>query len=212
MKIVKTGLLVILFFLGVNISAQQLVSFGIKGGAALSDFSGDGDTKRQVGLNVGVTLDYSFSKKRDWFLLTGLEYVTKGARMEESITITMPSENVEVKSSVNLGYLQLPARIGYRTQGSKLIFYGGPYVAYGVSGKYKYSGRGFDEKIDVFGDNQLKKFDFGAGIGVKAQLLPIEISFGWDFGLTNIRDGDFDIWLPLSVKNDNGYLTVGYKF
>lgn len=204
----KTFLIAVLLLLGANLSSQGVATFGVKAGINLATLSGYEDSNLQLGLNAGVSLDYAFSQKEDWFILTGLEYVTKGTKLDEITLIDPLGKSSEVELSYNLGYLQLPLHVGYRSEGSKLIFHAGPYVAYGISGKFKASTTGFpNSSINAFRDDGFKKFDFGAGIGAKACFWPIEIGVGWDFGLTNINQVE-----GKNIKTQNGYLTVGYNF
>ena len=96
--------------------------------------------------------------------------------------------------------------------GTRVVLHAGPYAAYGVGGKYKLSGSvgsvGAETESDVFGDDGfLKRFDAGLGLGVGAEFGPLLLDLGWDMGLVNIvdsSDGD--------LKNQNAYLSVGYRF
>ena len=205
MKTLKTVLVIALFFLGANLSAQGFVSSGLKVGLSLSDFSGVANSNMKMGFNAGLTLDYAFSQKEDWLILTGIEYVTKGVSFGKV-------EGVE--SFVNLGYAQIPIHLGYQIRVSnttKLTFHGGAYLAYGLTGSKKQAFGGvFDGNKDPFSDNaplQFKRFDFGAGLGTKVEFGKIGVGLGWDFGMMKILDQDFQ-----SIKNQNGYLTIGYLF
>ena len=61
----------------------------------------------------------------------------------------------------------------------------------------------------IFGDSdgQYKPFDAGLGLGVGAEFGPVLLDLGWDMGLVNISNRDNG-----DVKNQNAYLSVGYKF
>ncbi len=88
----------------------------------------------------------------------------------------------------------------------------GPYAAYGVGGKSKLSGSigdiSAETEGDVFGDDGfLKRFDAGLGLGVGAEFGPLLLDLGWDMGLVNIADSDNN-----DIKNQNAYLSVGYRF
>ncbi|MDH6307259.1 hypothetical protein M2451_000408 [Dysgonomonas sp. PFB1-18] len=217
--ILKTSLVAIALLIGVSASAQDTpITFGVKVGANLSNFSGDvEDTKAKFGFNAGVTLDYAITP--DIYLLTGLEFTMKGAKAEYGEEYNGVS--VEVTEKANPMYLQLPVHIGYKlaiADNTKLVFHAGPYVAYGIAGKAKVEYKGSVAGIDLSGkagehdffgseeDGGYKRFDFGLGLGVGAEFGKIGVGLGYDFGLLNMSRGD------AKVRNMNAYLTLGYKF
>lgn len=202
--IFKAALLAMALLAGMTINAQDKpLTFGVKAGMNLSNFGGDTDgTKAKIGFNVGVTVDYAFSP--ELYLLSGLEFTTKGSKTKE-----FEGE----KATLNAMYLQLPVHLGYKlkvAEATKIVFHAGPYIAYGVGGKVTYEYDGQKDKGDFFGDEEeggCKRFDFGLGLGVGAEFGKINVGLGYDFGLLNItREDDF------TMRNMNGYLTVGYKF
>ena len=241
-KTAKSFLLVITLLLAINMIAQEKpVSFGIKAGMNLSNFWGDELTghekKARVGYQVGVTVDLNMMS--GLFLRSGLELSTKGAKEKASVQFydiakELYTLNVEEKS--NLMYLQLPIHIGYKvevTPGTKISFFVGPYVAYGIGGKTKIGGDiksqgitvGLDSymdylielglldsnastgKHDSFSDMAYKRFDAGIGGGVGGEFGNIVVNLGYDLGLANMsRESGY------KVKNQNAYLTLGYKF
>lgn len=220
MKTIKVILFAVALLIGVSASAQddKKLTLGVKAGANMSNVTGDlDDTKVKIGFNVGVTLDYAFTP--EWFLMTGLEFTTKGLKQEG----TFDAEDfgfdglgdVDVKLTYNPMYLQLPIHAGYKLEvadNTKINFHAGPYLAYGIGGKItakaEVAGVEGKEKTDIFGDDGLlKRFDFGVGLGAGVEFGKIGVGLGYDFGLVNIIDVK-----GASVKNSNAYLTVGYKF
>lgn len=201
--IFKATLLAVALLIGVNANAQDSpIQLGVKAGANLSNVGGDTEgTKAKFGFNAGVTLDYNFTP--NVALLTGLEFTTKGFKIKDLDGF-----------SANAMYLQLPVHVGYKldvAEGTKIVFHAGPYIAYGIGGKIKQkveAGDGdIEAKLDFFGDDAAKRFDFGVGAGAGVEFGQIGIGLGYDFGLANIsRDSDG------KIKNQNAYLTVGYKF
>jgi hypothetical protein len=192
----KTCLVAIALLIGINTYAQDKpITFGVKAGVNLSNLSGDVENnKAKIGFNAGVTLDYGFTS--DVYLLTGLELTTKGYKVKEG----------DYKLTANMMYLQLPVHVGYKltvAEGTKVVFHAGPYVAYGIGGKISDNE---DDKWDSFGDESAKKFDFGLGIGAGLEFGKIGVGLGWDLGLANINRGEG------KIKNQNAYLSVGYKF
>lgn len=203
MKTMKTILFAVALLIGVNAYAQDgKAEFGVKAGLNMSNFNGDvEDTKVKIGFNVGVTLDYALTDARDWYLMTGLEYTTKGAKGKKV---------GDIKPSVNAAYLQLPVHVGYKfdvTEATRLSFHAGPYLAYGVNGKRKFKEGSAELSLDTFDDNAYKRFDFGLGLGAGAEFGKIGVGLGYDFGLLNIADAK-----DVTIRNGNAYLTVGYKF
>jgi hypothetical protein len=111
-------------------------------------------------------------------------------------------------------YVQLPVHLAYKIDvmpGTRVVLHAGPYAAYGVGGSRKLDvGELGSMDVDkIFGDGafQYKPFDAGLGIGVGAEFGAILVDLGWDMGLVNISNNDNG-----SVKNQNAYLSLGYKF
>lgn len=211
--ILKTSLIAIALLLGISANAQEKpLTFGVKAGMNLSNFSGDGDSDSKIGFNAGVTVDYALSS--DLYLLSGLELTTKGAKAEYSESESGVS--VKYKATATPMYLQLPVHLGYKltvTEGTKIVFHAGPYIAYGIGGKTKTKASAnalsidinHEDKEDFFGDEGAKRFDFGVGLGAGVEFGKIGVGLGYDFGLTKLYDEG-------NSKNMNAYLTVGYKF
>ena len=214
--IVRTTLIVAAILLTIGVNAQDKpLTFGVKAGMNISNFSGDfQDTKAKIGFNAGVTLDFALTN--DLYLLTGLEFTSKGAKVNEDTNLKM-----------NLSYLQLPVHAGYRltvANGTRIVFHAGPYIAYAADGKWKV--KGVEDGVGVFGDEaeaaglKMKRFDFGLGFGVVAEFGKFNAGVNCDFGLVNIADfgmidledlGKLDA-SSVSVKNMNVGISLGYKF
>lgn len=197
MKSLLVAVVAILAVTSLNAQENKL-TFGVKAGMNLSNFTGDADMDAKIGFNAGVTMDYAITN--EMYVLTGLELNSKGAKQSlEGDKVTM-----------NLLYLQLPVHFGYKLQvaeATKLVFHAGPYVGFGVAGKSSATVDGEKVKEDSFGDEGFKRFDFGLGLGVGAEFGKIGVGLGYDFGLLNIIDAN-----GASVKNGNFYVSVGYKF
>jgi len=210
--IIKTVLIAVALFIGLSANAQDKpVSFGVKAGMNLSNIGGDANgTDAKIGFVGGITLDYALTS--DVYLMTGLEFSMKGSKIAEGFD----DEVGKIDLKLNLSYLQLPIHVGYKlaiTETTKINFHAGPYVAYGIDGKWKASASGVSESIDAFGDEaleealKLKRFDFGLGLGAGVEFGKFGVGLGYDFGLMNICDET-----GIKVRNMNGYLTLGYKF
>ena len=204
------------------------VSFGIKGGVNLSNFGGDAlelkdgslkydDKNALVGFQAGITIDYQLASSL--YLLTGLEFTTKGAKYESSLA----GISTELKQTPM--YLQIPVHIGFKlgiTDATKLVFHAGPYAAYGIGGKTKVTGdlAGWtgETETDFFGDDTFKKFDWGLGLGVGLELGKLTFNVGYDLGLADIAQNEIKIGGVTVSNNDakvrtqTAYATVGIKF
>jgi hypothetical protein len=211
-----------LLFITVNVRAQDMpVRFGVKAGVNLSNFTGDlyQDAKNRVGFNAGITMDYAFTE--NWYLMTGLEFTTKGAKavFTESIPgVASAKETYKMSPS----YLELPIHAGYKlglSESTNLVLHAGPYLAYGLGGKVKYDGKSVSEngvsqasaESNFFGkDGMANRFDFGLGIGAGLEFGNIGVDLGYDFGLVNITKKMEGI--KPTTRTANAYLSVGYKF
>jgi hypothetical protein len=201
----------ILLATGANVFAQGL-QFGVKAGGNLSSVSISEEVdglKFKPGFQIGVTADYGLSE--NLFILSGLEVVRKGWKTDIEV------DGGSYKSSASPLYLQLPVYVGYKIDlgVAKFVPQAGPYIAYGLGGKFKQESSFFGEKDtykgDYFGeDNNVRRLDFGIGVGVGLEFGKIGVTVGYDLGLANMADekaeGD-----P-SVKNNSLFLNVGYRF
>ncbi|NDV96978.1 PorT family protein [Dysgonomonas sp. 521] len=213
--IIKTGLAAIVFLIAISVNAQDKpLTFGIKAGMNISNFSGDGvdDSDARIGFNAGVTLDITLTP--DVYLLTGLEFTTKGAKTKGLVNATDASGAlIEGSGKCNPMYLQLPLHIGYKigTLGDmRFVVHTGPYIAYGIAGSYKVDGKAAGmESIDtdIFSSAFFKKFDMGLGFGVGAEFGKICTAINCDFGLINISKMEGE-----KIRNMSVAISVGYKF
>lgn len=208
MRKMKFSLIAAMLIMVTAASAQ--VNLGVKGGVNMSNFYGDelSDKNTKIGFHIGLSADYDFMYNSA--IQTGLFFTTKGAKYKGSLG------SVSGEISVNPMYLQLPVHYAYKldvSPGTRIVFHAGPYAAYGVGGKtkFKVSSEGGSAERDgenVFGSNKLlKPFDAGLGLGVGAEFGPMVLDLGWDMGLVNISNTSNG-----NIKNQNAYLSVGYKF
>ena len=201
MKKTKLSLVVVLLAIA-SLAGAQNFSFNVKGGLNLSNLSGDvEDNKVKPGFHIGVGADYNFAP--NMAIQSALLYSAKGAKADlEGIDITL-----------NANYLQLPVHFAYKIDaapGTKVVLHAGPYIAYGVGGEIKGKESGVTVAIDTFdGDiGLMKRLDAGLGLGVSTEFGPILLDLGWDMGLINVARDSGDE----SVRNQNAYLSVGYRF
>lgn len=196
--------LIITMFLLVFAFAQAQTTFGLRAGVNFQNLNGknDGDkleNKLTTGFNIGVNAEIGIAP--DFYFQPGLLFTTKGAKMEG---------DDDVKAS--LSYLEIPLNLIYKpVLGSgKLIAGFGPYVAYGIGGKWKFDGG--DEKIS-FGsgeDDHFKPLDMGANLlfGYEfASMLSVQMNA--QLGLLNLLpNGDSNN----IIKNTGFGISLGYRF
>lgn len=176
-------------------ASAQNIQFGVKGGLNISNLTKASNSKAKIGFNAGVTADYQLAE--NLYVLSGLEYTTKGAKF----TTSEATED----ASTNLGYLQLPIHAGYKmsiADDTRLVLHAGPYLAYALSAKNKVG----SEKTDII--DGINRFDAGLGIGAKVELGKISVGLGVDYGLTTVNKDTKNG----KNRNMNAGLSVGYKF
>lgn len=204
----KMRLTAVIAMLAIVTAVSAQVSLGIKGGVNMSNLVYDDevdDKNPKIGFNIGLAADVDFTP--NMALQTGLFFSTKGFK---SVNDAIDAEYTE-----NLMYLQLPLHLAYKvdvTPGTRIVFHAGPYAAYGVGGSREAKVGNLSGEWDVdkiFGDanGQYKPFDAGLGLGVGAEMGAFLIDLGWDMGMVNISNRDNG-----NTKNQNAYLSVGYKF
>lgn len=184
------------------------VTWGVEAGPNFSSYTykpNDGDkttSKIHTDLRAGITADIPLGS--DFYVGTGLFYMGKGG-------VNKNNSNFKV----TLSYLQLPINILYKIEAGpgKIVLGAGPYLAYGLGGKYKYQQGGLSLESKAFEDesdnDKLKRFDAGVGITVGYQL-PVNLYIGLnaDLGLVNAYDNsDYG-----KFHNTSFAVSLGYKF
>ena len=181
--------------------SDQSVTLGIRGGLNIANLtiSEDGydlSLKDNVGFNIGVCVDIPMMESL--YLQSGLYYTVKGSKEEDG--------DLEVKYTPS--YLEIPILVSYRYNFSdftQLQVNFGPYIAYGIGGKWKKEYEGETEEGDFF-DDSIKKFDAGLAFGAGITLGHVYVGVNYDLGLTNIaKDSDS------SIKNRCFSINVGYN-
>ena len=200
MKTFKLIFFAALFLVAVNINAQdKKVTFGVKAGLNVSNIGAEDkafdNTSAKTGFHAGITLDYAFTHQ--WYLLTGLEYSSKGVKIDLGGSSDL---------NVTAAYVQLPLCAGFKlgiTDDLGILFDLGPYFAYGLHGKSKIG----SSEIDTFSKDWVKKFDCGIHFGVGLEWQKMTFGFGGESGMVNImQEGNS------KAETRNFKVSVGYKF
>jgi hypothetical protein len=144
-------------------------------------------------------------------LQPGILYSIKGAKADGS------------DDKINLSYVEVPVNFVYKPElgAGRLILGFGPYVAYAVSGKFKYD-NGSDEDIEF--ENEITPIQAAAGNYVKPLDAGANLLFGYEFanklslqlnaglGLVNINPKVEGIDTDAKTKNTGFGVSLGYRF
>jgi len=212
MKKLKLSLVAVALLVATAASAQ--FSFGVRGGVNMSNIQTDVQGQSgspKLGFNIGVLTDFDFN--HNMAIQSGLFFTTKGSR--ENVYIEAPGAGgngpfERFRRTTNLLYFKIPVHFAYKVDvspGTRIVFHGGPYIAYGVGGSFRENGEKLDRSVFGCRVDQHQPFDWGLGIGVGAEFDRILVGIGWDFGLFNISNV-----AGVREVNQNAFLTVGYRF
>ncbi len=205
-----TKLVIVVIALIMTTNASFAQNFGIKAGLNLAtmlmkddDYTYSDDLDMKLGFHLGVTAEFPISEMISFE--TGLLLTQKGYKFK----INWFGETWDY--TFNLNYLEVPlmAKVTYDLGGAILYGQFGPYVGFGLTGKYKFD----DEEEDVeWGsgvDDDIKRLDFGLNAGIGLQVNNITIGASYGLGLMNVSPDDED-----GFKANNRVIgfSVGYRF
>lgn len=192
--------------------AYSQISLGIKAGVNLQNFNGEDDDGDDLEMDLKpgflVGADVEIPVAQDFYFRPGLLFSTKGAKEDDTKAI--------------VSYIELPLHLMYKPQlGSGKIFIGlGPYVAYGISGKFK-DDDGNEEDIEFTND---VKMDDDAIFFMKPLDAGADIFFGYEFAFKLSVQLDAQLGLlnlspksegedPEGILKNTGFsLSLGYRF
>lgn len=172
------------------------VKWDAKVGMNFSNMTKFDDTKALPGFNLGVGMDYGFSE--NWSLQSGLMISSKGYKVKDY-------------AKVRPIYLDIPILAAYKfniSDNTKFVINAGPYLAFGLGGKYKYDE---GEDVKIFKDYDKKKgwkrFDLGIQYGIGLELNDrYLINLTGQNGFISPADGGEN------PKNMTFSIGVGYRF
>ena len=199
-------------------SAQDLIGWSVKAGIGMANIIGENmeSPKVKLAYKLGIGLECPFDKV--WSLQTGVLFVSKGT----NYTI-VEADGISAQAKVNASYLELPLMVATRfaiDRNTHILVSAGPYGAWGIGGKTKALGywspsssstpdwnEGNVIEMDTFGKEglDLRRFDYGVGIGVAVKYQHYVIGVDGQLGLCKLQK-------ELQGKNLTGFVTVGYKF
>ena len=209
----KKKLITTLLLLLVCLSGYSQISWNAKAGINISNIINFGDVDFKPGYQVGVGMDYYFNDH--WGVQPSLLLISKGFKDKGDYYFPPFIENSEKLKSYDITdnkvYVELPLLLTYRFNVSeklKLIFSGGGYIAYGITGKFKNTNTLLDgskrkDKVDSFSAG-VEKFDTGLAAGATLEYKEkYSIGISSDFGLQSTQS---------TFKNRTYGLTFGYRF
>lgn len=208
----KKNLLLLSISIMICLTIQAQVKFGPKLGLNIANCafnykeSGDEpDTKMRLAFAIGGVIDYGFSDA--FSLQSGLMFSSKGFSydLDKMGDQTFTYDGYE---RAILNYIEMPIHAVYKIKGFQI--YAGPYIAFGISGKYKWdytytmNGQEESEKDDMklkpkmgevkegdLDDDEgaYSGLDYGLNFGIGYEIKSILINAGYSLGLGNINPG-----------------------
>ena len=205
------------------------ITFGVRAGANFTTITGDLDLseigismsrKMKPGFQLGVVANIPMSNEKITFQ-PGIIFTQQGAKWKGSGSANWGTPvNLDADVEMLLNYLQIPLNFQYKYDlngGNTLLFQGGPYLGYGLSGKLKMKvtasalgvseSNSDEESIDFGNDGDFKSLDFGLGLGAGMLFKErIQVGLGYNLGLVDI-EGEGE-----GIKNNGIALTITYIF
>ncbi len=184
------------FLISAAVAGAEGVSFGIKGGFAVSSITEtpvewDQGKSFRPGLVLGVVMPYAWDN--GFSLQPELLYAEKGAEanLYEGV--------VDVDITLNVNYIEIPLLAMYtfrRDHSFRPLIFAGPFFAYSLSSELKASIGIFSAGIDFSSMTHVTDWGaiLGAGFAVKTKNGVVTFDARYTRGFTNvILTGDFEV-------------------
>lgn len=217
---------VLIFFLSATFAVAQVntnakTSFAILGGVNFQNLNGknfNGDKLENdliLGYHAGVNAQIPIAP--EFYFQPGLLYTTKGAK----------NTSGAFTGTYNLSYVEVPLNLVYKALlGNGYFMLGfGPYVAYGINGKFTGEAGSASLKSDIVFKNvvetgdplttpYLKALDAGGNIFVGYEMpAGIFLQLNTQLGMLNINPEYKSITTDNSSLKNTGFgLSLGYRF
>jgi len=190
---------------GVNISSVSNYNKAFKSDLLSSDIDVKIDNKQKTGFNVGLfaQIDVAYT---NFFIQPELLFTSQGAKANESYKTELGGIDFvnDNDHSITLNYFQVPIYLGYKLDLIVMDFIvgAGPYFAYGLWAS-----------DDLFDDKAFQRFDAGLALIAGFEISRLQITAGYDLGLTNGgKDKFWDGKKSSSLRNRNFKIGIGYFF
>lgn len=202
---------------------DKLVKIGIRAGVNFQKIYGDNYSGNKVdedfltGFNAGITADLLVTPT--FYLQPGLLYTVKGTKSK--------GNNAEITQTRS--YIELPVNLLFKPElgSGRLLLGAGPYIAYGVSGKYKSKTGSTAIELDAKFKNTItaadylngnfyfvKPLDYGANVLAGYELSNgLSIQLNGQLGLARINPKIEAVNVDKSNLKNLGFgVSLGYKF
>ena len=142
------------------------------------------------------------------------DYLTDGFFADGALVYNLKGGSYS-GSHTNLGYLQIPLNLGYRTPLSNDVSFIaglGPYFGLGVLGKDVVKEGDTKVKTDVFGES-MQRFDFGLNYKLGVEMWnQWQFYLGFEHSLLNIAKSSMDGEGDIKVRPLNFYIGTAFMF
>ena len=173
---------------------KQSLYYGVRFGGTVASINGDISVGSKVGMTLAGVIGIRVSSTTPLFLESGVYYTQRGAKNSDY--------------NVTHNNLEIPLVIKYGIQTSNdiaLLPFFGPYFAYGLSTKV-------EVKTPTAGNFRVNRNNMGFKIGCGAEYNKLYAEVGYQFGVTNIIDDEFETGKGKSSRNNALFLNVGVNF
>lgn len=188
-----------------------------------------------AGLNVSMYSTSIFNARAGFHIGGKMEMDIKPVYLETGLELSLKGSKIELLGTTKFNplYLEIPIRVGYKYGiGKSFKVFGkfGPYLAFGLGGKEKFSfsdedldfqvknakSSNDDSSIKLFSDEGgMRRFDFGLGIHAGIEFKSkYQLAIGYDWGLIGIyKEVEDDIILGSdNYQNRNFKISLSYLF
>ncbi len=182
--------------------------YGLRLGLNIASLSSDDsnfDMNSRTGLAFGAVYGLQLANNTPLWLEFGAMYSEKGGESADFIRDPKNSQSMQ-KTTMRLSYLEVPVVVKYAFDVADDFYvqpFLGGYLAMGIGGKTKY----FEDKDSESSFEYFNRFDGGLRVGCGAEYQMVYAEVGFDFGLANISDDDFN-----STHTRNFFINVGVNF
>ena len=175
---------------------KQSLYYGVRFGGTVASINGDISIGSKVGMTLAGVIGLRVSSTTPLFLESGLYYTQRGAK----------------NSDYNIVHnnLEFPILIKYGIQASDNIAvlpFFGPFFAYGVS-----TDESLKTEYALTHDIRVNRNNMGFKIGCGAEYNKLYAEIGYQFGVTNIIDDEYEFGRDKSSRNNALFFNVGVNF
>ena len=180
----------------VSINAQDNLKWGVMAGMNVSKYTITGFDSR-IGFHAGVKAELGLSQDANG----------SGAYMDFAALLTLKGAKIDGGSLASIKfnpyYLEVPVRVGYKyAVNDDFSLFGS--VGPDTADIAELGGNSISE--DIFGDDGLKRFDFGLGLKAGVEFSKkYQVAISYDFGL-------IEVIKEVGMKNRNLMISLGYMF